>query len=339
MWSLSENVNIKSLHTFGIQHYSSALFCFTEADELITFMGENRNRFSRFFALGSGSNLLFTSNFPGCLLQSTNTDIEVISDIADKVLIKVGAGKDWDELVEWSVKNNLYGIENLSLIPGTVGASAVQNIGAYGVEVNQHITQVEGVNLDLLKLEHITKEACNYGYRDSIFKNELSNRFFITHVYYQLSRKAQFQLEYGAVKAEVEKHGAPSLKTVRHAIIDIRSSKLPDHTVTGNAGSFFKNPIIDTDKARELAKKHPNMPMYAAQKGKTKIAAGWLIDQCGLKGFTTPEGAGVHYKQALVLINNGVQNGTDILKLAQLIQKTVSDTFHIWLEPEVTILP
>ncbi|MFO7864503.1 MAG: UDP-N-acetylmuramate dehydrogenase [Salinivirgaceae bacterium] len=339
MWTLSENINIKSFHTFGIEHYASALFRFTKADELITFLNENQSRFSWFFALGTGSNLLFTDNFPGCLLQSTNTEIEVITDTTDDVLIKVGAGKDWDQLVEWSVNNKLYGIENLSLIPGTVGASAVQNIGAYGVEVNQHIIKVDGVNLETLQLEQISKEACHYGYRDSIFKNELANRFFITHVYYQLSRKAQFQMEYGAVRAEVAKHGVPSLQTVRKAIIDIRNSKLPDHTVTGNAGSFFKNPVIDTDKAQKMAEKHPDMPMYAAQKGKTKVAAGWLIDQCGLKGYKSPEGAAVHHKQALVLINNGVEKGTDILKLAQYIQQTVSDKFQIWLEPEVTILP
>ncbi|PLX16480.1 MAG: UDP-N-acetylenolpyruvoylglucosamine reductase, partial [Salinivirgaceae bacterium] len=218
------------------------------------------------------------------------------------------------------------------------GATPVQNIGAYGVEIKDFIVNCTALDLNSGLEITFKNEDIKFGYRDSIFKNELKDKYFITSVTYRLYTSRELNMNYGSVKEEVKKLGEPSLKTVRQAIINIRNSKLPDHKILGNAGSFFKNPIVENKVAKNLIKQYPEIPTYDAEKGKTKLAAGWLIDQCGLKGYKMVSGAAVHEKQALVIINNGVQSGKHIADLAEFVAKTVHDKFGIALEPEVKIL-
>ncbi len=335
---IQHNINIKDYNTFNVSQEAAALFEFVQNHELEAFLNETASGFRKLLPIGYGSNLLFVNKFDGCLLKSNNDKIEVQEEKENEVYIKTGAGVEWDKFVEWCVEHGFYGLENLSLIPGTTGASPVQNIGAYGVEVKDYIYRVIAINLENGETVTFSNADCKFGYRDSIFKNELRNQFMITTVTYKLNKKSTLNLGYGSVKQEVDRLGGASLKNVRNAVINIRNSKLPDHKKIGNAGSFFKNPVIEKEKATVVQKKYPQMPVYATQDNKVKIAAGWLIDQCGFKGFTTAKGAGVHQNQALVLVNNGVENGNDILDLANEIQNTVSKKFGIQLEPEVTIL-
>ncbi len=335
---IHHHIDITNYNTFKVSQQATALFEFNQNSELVNFLKEQASKFKKLMPVGQGSNLLFTQKFDGCLLKSQNSQIEIVEEAPEKVFVKTGAGVEWDKFVEWAVERGFYGIENLSLIPGTTGASPVQNIGAYGVEVKDCIEQVEAVNLQTQQIHFFSNAECRFGYRDSIFKNELRNQLMVTSVFYRLSKKEKYHLDYGTVKQEVDRIGKLNLKNIRQAIVNIRNSKLPDHNVIGNAGSFFKNPVVARENAEELHEQFPEMPMYPADKGKVKIAAGWLIDQCGFKGYVTSNGAGVHEKQALVLVNKGTRNGSDIIELANKIKRTVSKNFGIQLEPEVTIL-
>lgn len=338
MLSINYDIDLCQYHTFQIHHQASALCTFDNAEDIIELIQLGKQKFKSILPIGEGSNLLFLKDFDGCIVKSTNTAIEIIEETDEIVIVKAGSGLVWDSFVEWCVKQGYYGIENLSLIPGTIGASAVQNIGAYGVEAANSIFRVEGIDILSLGKRTFENNECEFGYRNSIFKNVFLNRFIITDVYFKLSKIEKYHLNYGSVNQKIEQIGGPTLKNVRAAIIDIRNNKLPDPKIIGNAGSFFKNPVVATDKAQKLILEFSHMPHYEAENGKTKLAAGWLIDQCGLKGYSTQKGAAIHDKQALVLTNKCVKSGTDILELAQFIQKSVSDKFGVDLEPEVTII-
>lgn len=339
MTELHTNISLKPYHTFGIDEYTNGLFKFHETNELQNFINSDESKkFKKLMPIGIGSNLLFTQKFDGCLLQCTNETIETVESNKNFAVIKTGAGLDWDKFVEWTVNNNLYGIENLSLIPGTTGATPVQNIGAYGVEVQDTIISCDAVNLETCKKTTFQKKDIQFGYRDSIFKNELKDKYFITSVNFRLEKKAKLNIKYGSVKAEISKIGELNLQNIRQAIINIRNSKLPDYTITGNAGSFFKNPVVKESVALKLLKNYPEMPLYNEQPGMKKLAAGWLIDQCGLKGYETQNGAAVHDKQALVIINKNAKSGKEIVELAEYIANKVQSKFEIVLEPEVKIL-
>lgn len=339
MAKLHTNINLKPYHTFGIDENADALFEFETDKELINFIRSGKSSdFKKILPIGTGSNLLFTKKFEGCLLHCINRNIKIIDSNNEFVLVQTGAGIEWDDFVDWAVKKQLYGIENLSLIPGTTGATPVQNIGAYGVEIKDYIVEAEGIEIATGKSKTFQNEEIDFGYRDSIFKNELKDKYFIISVTYKLFKEGKINMSYGTVKNEVEKIGKPDLKTVRQAIINIRNSKLPDHKLVGNAGSFFKNPVVKAEIANDILNEHPDMPIYDADNGMKKLAAGWLIDQCGLKGFEMGNGAAVHDKQALVLINKNAETGQYIADLAIFIAQKVKNRFGIELEPEVKIL-
>ncbi len=289
-----------------------------------------------FLHIGEGSNLLFTKNYEGVVLHSRIEGVEVLYEDHKSIKIKVGAGVNWDKLVAYTVDKKWYGAENLSLIPGEVGAAAVQNIGAYGVEVKDLIQEVH--TIDAYGNERtFTLEECAYSYRYSIFKEREMKHYFVTHVILNLQKEEQYHLEYGSVRKELEKHAELSLANVRKTIIEIRKSKLPDTKEFGNAGSFFTNPIVSDSKYEELTGLYEKVPHYKLSDKAYKIPAAWLIDQAGWKGKSRGR-AGVHKDQALVLINLGGAKGDEIVHLSQEIQASVLDKFGIPIAPEVNFI-
>ena len=289
--------------------------------------------------MGGGNNIVFTKDIEQTIIHPRNCNIEVIAENSESVTIRVGAGLEWDELVEWAVERNLWGLENLSLIPGKVGAAPVQNIGAYGAEAKDCITNVEMYSPQTDNFITLAAEHCGFGYRESVFKHSLKGRVIITAVEFKLSKVENPKLNYGDICQEVEKRGGATLRNIREAICAIRRSKLPDPAQTGNAGSFFKNPIVERATAEALLAEYPNMPHYpAADPEKVKLAAGWLIDQCGLKGYSEGN-VGVHSRQALVLINTtGDATGAEVMAFARKVQNTVLEKFGIEIDTEVNIL-
>jgi len=330
--------SLRKHNTFGTNATSRYYFEFTEPEDLKGYLettNEWKNR--EILILGEGSNLLFINDFQGLIINPNIPGIKITYEDRNNIWLEVGAGVKWDDLVEYSVFNCWGGIENLSLIPGKVGAAAVQNIGAYGMEIQNQIESVTGFDLETQTEYTLETSECQYAYRDSIFKNELKNRFVITCVVLKLNKFPEFILNYGDLKAETEKLGAITLRNIRKAVIGIRESKLPDPKVTGNAGSFFKNPIIETSLGEQLIATYPNMPHYPASEGYTKLAAGWLIEQCGWKGFRRGD-AGVHEKQALVLVNYGNATGKEIYDLSEEIKQSVQQKFGVELEREVNVI-
>jgi UDP-N-acetylmuramate dehydrogenase len=288
--------------------------------------------------IGGGSNLLFTGDFDGMILHSAIKGFEVVSENEDEVLVRAGAGEVWDDFVAYTVEKGWYGAENLSLIPGEVGASAVQNIGAYGVEAKDLIVKVDTLEVETGKERVFGNEECGYAYRESVFKHALKGKYIVTHVTYRLSKHPSYRLDYGNVRAELEKRGCElTLENVRQTIIDIRESKLPDPKVQGNAGSFFMNPIVPRPLFEELLGKYPSMPFYEVDAERVKIPAAWMIDQCGWKGKQLGR-AGVHNKQALVLVNCGGATGQEIIALSEEIQRSVLDKFGVRISPEVNFI-
>ena len=289
--------------------------------------------------LGGGSNLLLTHDFEGIVVHSAIRGIEVVKEDNTDVVVRVGSGEVWDDFVALCVGRGWCGAENLSLIPGEVGASAVQNIGAYGAEVATIINKVEVVDLQDGSMREIPASQCAYGYRQSRFKREWRNRFLITHVEYALKKTFAPRLDYGNIKSELERKGitSPTMQQLRDVIIAIRQEKLPDHHVEGNAGSFFVNPVVPREKFEALLRDYPAMPHYHVDAEHEKIPAGWMIEQCGWKGRTLGH-AGVHHRQALVLVNRGGATGAEILALCNRICEDVKQRFGIEIQPEVNIV-
>lgn len=330
------NIDITPRNSFHVKEYARNLIEFDKAEELHTIFAELKGK--SWYVLSGGNNILFTKEVEQTLITPCDTSITVVEESAESLRVKVGAGVEWDDLVEWSVERNLWGIENLSLIPGKVGAAPVQNIGAYGVEAKDTIRSVEmyfveGDNFITLAAEH-----CAFGYRESVFKHSLKGRVIITAVEFEFSKVAKPHLAYGDVAREVEARGGVSLRNIRNAICEIRRSKLPDTSILGNAGSFFKNPIVDISVAERLHLEFPEMPLYpTSDPTKVKLAAGWLIDKAGMKGYR--KGAvGVHERQALVLVNYGGATGGEVIEFAQLVVDSVKERFGIDISPEVNIL-
>ncbi len=333
-----ENYPLKNHHTFGLNVYAKFYYEYSTTNDLLEILGDPLLTNHACLLLGGGSNLLFLEDFKGLVLHSAILGIEVVEADEKTVVVKVGAGVDWDALVEWSVTNGFGGLENLSWIPGDVGAAPVQNIGAYGVEFKDVFVKAEGVYMHNGQSFSIEKDACAFGYRDSIFKNELKNKVIITRVYIRLDKDPEFLLDYGHVRKAVEKLGAPSLKNVRQAIVDIRSEKLPDPKVFGNAGSFFKNPVVDASVLAAIRARYPDVPFYEmADNQMVKIPAGWLIEKAGWKGQSLGQAA-VHQHQALVLINMGQASGREILVLAEKIEADIKHKFNIVLHREVNVV-
>lgn len=334
-----ENYSLLHHNTFGIDARCRRFIEYETADELHEALAVLREHPDEpFLHIGAGSNLLFTRDFPGTILHSAIRGVDMAGGNADTVLLRVGAGEVWDDFVARCVSRHLYGIENLSLIPGEVGAAAVQNIGAYGEEVEKFIDCVETIEVASGKARVFTHDECRYGYRSSFFKGEGHGRYVVTHVVFRLSCRFAPVLSYGALQKEMERRGMhnPTAEELRRLVVDIRRAKLPDPSERGNAGSFFVNPVVSEEKYRELAARYPDMPHYAMPGG-VKIPAGWLIEQCGWKG--RPLGrTGVHDRQALVLVNLGGATGSDVVALSDAIRSDVRDRFGIDLHPEVNFI-
>lgn len=337
MFEIKENFSLKKYNTFGIDVKTKYFIEYSSINELINFLDIKRKQDLPLMILGGGSNVLLTKDYEGYMLHSTIKGIEIIDETDNFVKIRVGAGEDWDEFVNYCVDHNWGGIENLSLIPGNVGTSPIQNIGAYGVEVKDVITEVETVEIESLKLFTIKNEECKFGYRDSIFKRELKGKHIVNYVIFKLNKQAVFKIEYGNLKEELKKYNQVNLKNIRQAVVSIRESKLPNPEEIGNSGSFFKNPVINKNQAKELKVQYSEIPMYNQENGMVKIPAAWLIENAGWKGKRLGD-AGVHDKQALVLVNYGGATGLEILHLAQEIQKSVKEKFSVHIEMEVNIV-
>lgn len=330
--------SLKGHNTFGIEAKCSRFLEYetiAEAQEVARILRESH---TPYIIIGGGSNLLLTKDYEGIVVRSDVLGIQIADD-----KMTCGSGEVFDEMIEASLMAGLYGLENLSLIPGDVGASAVQNIGAYGVEAKDYIERIEAVEIATGRVMTIPAEDCGYGYRQSKFKQEWKNRYLITHVTYRLSTDFLPHLDYGNIREALRQaHGADDVSALtaqqlRDAIIGIRQAKLPDPKVMGNAGSFFMNPIVSRERYEQLAAQYPGMPHYEVDKNHVKIPAGWMIDQCGWKGKSLGR-AGVHDKQALVLVNLGGATGDEIVRLCQAIQKDVEAKFGIDIHPEVNII-
>ena len=336
--NIQKDYSLKHHHTFGMDVKAALFIEYASVEELQQLLSQKQLEEGRWLHIGGGSNLLFTGDYLGVILHSAIKGYEVVEEDADEVIVRVGAGEVWDDFVAYTVEKQWYGAENLSLIPGEVGASAVQNIGAYGVEAKDLIVEVETLEVATGKPRTFENAACQYAYRESVFKHSLKGQYIVTHVSYRLKKKPCYHLDYGNVRAELEKRKCElMLKNVREGIISIREDKLPDPKVQGNAGSFFMNPIIPRTQFEALLKDYPLMPHYEVDAARVKVPAAWMIDQCGWKGKHLGR-AGVHDKQALVLVNLGGATGEEIIHLSEEIQKSVFEKFGVRISPEVNFI-
>ena len=337
MCQIQNNAALKDRHTFHLDVNARFWAEFTSPAELSFFYGDEKWCRVPKVILSGGSNVLFRGDVEGLVLRPAIYGKDILDEDSQSVRVRVGAGEDWDRFVAEAVRRGWHGIENLSWIPGCVGTSPVQNIGAYGVEVKDVIERVEFFSTEDLQVHRLDSRQCGFGYRDSVFKRALKQTAVITHVVFQLRKRAAFVLTYPDLKKELSCQKAATLQTVRDAVIAIRSRKLPDPNRIGNAGSFFKNPEVGEADAARLQRRHPGLPVFRQAGGVCKIPAGWLVEQCGWKGFRTKD-AGVSPDHALILLNYGRATGEEILSLAGRIRASVADRFGIVLTPEVTIV-
>ena len=330
---IQQNKSLKQYNTFGINATAKEYAEFESIEDLKQIDLQKNH-----LVLGGGSNILFTKDVDGLVLKNNIRGIELLEETEDYVIIKAGAGENWHQLVLSTVDKGLGGMENLSLIPGNTGASPMQNIGAYGVEIKDIFHSLEAYSVADKSVVTFQNADCNFGYRESVFKNKYKGQFIICTVLFRLQKKPSINTSYGAISQELEKMGVinPSIKDVSNAVINIRSSKLPDPKITGNAGSFFKNPVVEKDLADSIKSSYHSMP-YFPTGDKVKLAAGWLIEECGWKGYRKGD-AGCYDKQALVLVNYGSATGNDIYDLSEEILQSVKEKFNVTLEREVNIL-
>ena len=337
--NIQQNISLKPFNTFGIDVEAKYFATFTSIEELQELLTYKLQTTNPKLILGGGSNLLFTKNYNGLVLKNNIRGIELVKEDQNDVYVKAGAGENWHQFVLHCLHHNYAGVENLSLIPGNVGASPMQNIGAYGVEIKDVFYQLEAYHLKDKKLEIFSLNDCEFGYRESVFKKKYKDQFAITSVIFRLHKQPVFNTSYGAVNHELENMDVKelSIHAISQAVINIRSSKLPDWKQLGNAGSFFKNPIIGNSEFSELKRVFPNIIAFPSGEKNTKLAAGWLIEQCGWKGYREGD-AGCYSKQALVLVNYGNAKGEEIYQLSEKIIKSVKEKFNVELEREVNII-
>ena len=336
--NIQKDYSLLPHNTFGMDVKASLFIEYTSVEELKDILRQYSLQDGTWLHIGGGSNLLFTGDYPGIILHSAIKGFEVVSEDEEEVIVSAGAGEVWDDFVAYTVERGWYGAENLSLIPGEVGASAVQNIGAYGMEAKDLIVKVETVEVATGEVRVFNNEECGYAYRESVFKHSLKGQYIVTKVSYRLSKTPSFHLDYGNVRAELKKRGCElTLSNVRQTIIEIREAKLPDPKIQGNAGSFFMNPIVPRAQFEALMKEYPQMPHYEVDAERVKIPTAWMIDQCGWKGKRLGN-AGVHDKQALVLVNVGGATGEEVIRLSEAIQKSVFYKFGISILPEVNFI-
>lgn len=335
---IEHNISLKPYNTFGIDVKAKAFGRFGSLEELNVLLAE-RDRETPLLILGGGSNILLTKDLPFFVLRNEILGIEVVSETDEEVVMKVGSGVEWHAFVRHTVEQGLGGIENMSLIPGSVGASPMQNIGAYGAEIKDTFVSLEALHIDSLELHTFNKEQCAFGYRESVFKRALKDQYVIVSVSYRLTRHPKINTSYGAIQSEIEAMGVAEITvdTVSQAVMNIRRSKLPDPKNLGNAGSFFKNPVVSQAVFEQLHQNYPDAPHYPQESGEEKLAAGWLIEKAGWKGKRIGA-CGVHEKQALVLVNYGGATGKEIYDLSTAIIEDVQSKFGVTLEREVNIL-
>ena len=336
--TILENISLKPYNTFGIDVNAKYFISVDTIDALKKVL--KLKNYGAPFIIGGGSNMLLTKNVNALVIHNAIRGIEIINENSDFIEIKAAAGENWHHFVMWCIAHNYGGLENLSLIPGNVGTAPIQNIGAYGVELKDHFLSCQAINIKSLETTHFTKDDCQFGYRQSVFKNQLKGQYIITHVTFKLSKHShKIKAEYGAINSRLESLNItnPTIKDLSDAIIHIRKQKLPDPKKIGNSGSFFKNPVINSNTFNKLLKNFNTIPHYKLSEKEIKIPAGWLIEMAGFKGKRF-NNYGVHNKQALVLVNYGNAKGEDIFKLSKLIQKTVLRIFDIKLEAEVNII-
>lgn len=334
--NFQSNFQLKEYNTFGISAQAKEFVAVSNTTELASVLKTNQN----IFVLGGGSNMLLTQNIEKLVVHVNLKGIEIVNEDENFAWIKAQAGENWHEFVLWCIEHNFGGIENLSLIPGNVGTTPIQNIGAYGVEIKDTFDSCTAMKIDNQSIKSFDKATCNFGYRESVFKNELKNQYIITDVTFKLTKtNHKINTSYGAIDTELEKNNItnPTLKEISNAVISIRQSKLPNPKELGNSGSFFKNPIIlkaDYDKAKQ---NHPEMPHYVVSETEVKVPAGWLIEQAGFKGKRFGD-AGIHKNQALVLVNYGNATGQEILAVSRNIQDTIFKKFGIHIQAEVNVI-
>lgn len=336
---IEENASLKSLNTFGIEAKTRYLARFESADEIADILCDERVKSLPRMVLGGGSNVLFTQDYPGLILKNEITGIELVGEDDDHYYVKSGAGENWHEFVVHTLKQGWAGLENLSLIPGNVGASPMQNIGAYGVEVKDRFHSLDAYETATGHVKTFDAAACKFGYRESVFKRAAKDKYIILSVTFKLFKKPVLNTGYGAITDELKALGVtdPGIEDVSRAVINIRNSKLPNPAELGNAGSFFKNPVISTADFEKVKAAHPDVPNYPAGEGFVKLAAGWLIEQAGRKGKRTGN-CGMHAKQALVLVNYGGATGEEIYALSTAVKNDIFEKFGVELEREVNIV-
>jgi UDP-N-acetylmuramate dehydrogenase len=340
MVKIEENKSLKPFNTFGIDVTASHFITITSIEQLQELITTDLYKNERHLILGGGSNMLFTKDFDGLIIKVDLKGIDIVDETEENVTINVASGEIWQELVVHCVQNDWGGIENLSLIPGLTGAAPIQNIGAYGVEIKNVIKEVHAIDLSTGAMRSFNNDECCFGYRESVFKHDLKEKYFISSVTLTLTRKShQFNTTYGAIHDTLKSMNitTPTVQSISDAVIAIRQSKLPDPRVIGNAGSFFKNPSITQQHYQSLQKSFPQIPSYPSVNQEVKVPAGWLIEQCGWKGKKIND-VGVHVHQALVLVNYGNGNGEEIFDLAMKILASVKEKFSITLTPEVNII-
>jgi len=336
---IKENFSLKPYNSFGIDATTKYFVPFENVTELEGILNSKLNTQNSKLVLGGGSNILLIKDFDGIVLKNEVKGIEIVKEDEEHMYLKAGAGENWHQFVLYCVQNNYAGIENLSLIPGNVGASPMQNIGAYGVEVKDVFYELEAYHKHDKTIQKFGLEDCGFGYRESVFKNKYRDQYIIISVTYRLNKTPSFNTSYGAINQELEKMGVNelSIQAISQAVINIRTAKLPDPKEVGNAGSFFKNPIITNDQFSEIKKTFPGIVAFPSDASHTKLAAGWLIEQCGWKGYRKGD-AGCFPKQALVLVNYGTASGKEIFDLSEEILLSVQKTFGVILEREVNVI-
>lgn len=336
---ISSNISLKPYNTFGIEAFAKYFTSIDTIENIKELLQSTEYKNNERLILGGGSNMLLTKNVDAIVVKNNLKGITVVNETAEHVFVKCAGGEVWHEFVMWCINQNYGGLENLSLIPGCTGASPMQNIGAYGVEIKDTFYELEAVHAITGEEKTFSKSDCEFGYRESVFKHQLKNQFIITSVTFQLSKNPSFHIEYGAIKQELDTMNISelSIKAISQAVINIRSSKLPNPKEIGNAGSFFKNPEVSSNVYERLKNEFQNLVAYPLDNGNYKLAAGWLIEQSGLKGYRVGD-AGVHKLQALVLVNYGGATGNEIYDLSTHVLKTVHDKFGVELEREVNII-
>lgn len=336
---IKKKYSLKNLTTFGVNAYARELAEVSSTDEIQKLIADRLIPGSRIFILGGGSNILFTKDFDGLVINNLIPGIKIVEEGNESCVVEAGAGVKWDGLVQFCVERNLGGIENLSAIPGTVGAAPIQNIGAYGQELEETFYELKAIEIGTGKQTVFNKSECKFSYRDSVFKSKLSNKFIITFVKLKLSKNPLINFSYKPVQEELQRReiNSPTIKDIREIVISIRNSKLPDPKKLGNAGSFFKNPVITKEKFEELKKSYKDLKHFAVDENSVKIPAAWLIEECGWKGKRMGN-VGTYEKQPLVLVNYGGASGKEILEFSIKIKNSVQSEFGVVLENEVMVL-